>query len=598
VSWKRTALVALVFVLLVAVYIWDHQRVERRKSQEEEEKRIFPWKAEDLTEVILERPQGRLRLARGDKEDWSLLEPVSAKADREELSKLLDGLLGAKKDRTIADEPSDLEAYGLSQPSYTLTLKGKTPPHERTLLLGAKNPTEVYHYAKIQGEKRVFLVSDVVRRDAEKPLLDLRDKKVLGFEPRDVERLTIEAGGQRVTLRKEGEKDWRIEGPETLKADSEAVESLLFRLSRLRAVEFEDDPEDLRSKGMDPPQKKLSLKLKDTSEEQTMLLGLEVEQGSTDGRKKRVWARVEGQNPLVQIESSQLGEIPSEADGWRSKVLMAFERDKVEKVVLRTPSRRLQLRKLAEGAWEMEEPERLPADSVKVSDLLWTIKDSRVERFPKREELGAIEWGESVLEANVWLQGREEPLRLEVGPESPGGGRYAKAQEQEGTVVVSSKLVEELDRFTPWELREKRFVGLDVSKVKRFLARWEGKEMEVVRKGEHDWELLKPQKEPVEGFKATSLLWTIREARFEEPPREGGEDLELGSHPPKFELLAFGEGKEPVVRFVIGGEIPDKSGSYLSWCDPAHRAYVVGGKLLEEIKRDIKALVPSFVEGR
>ncbi len=597
-SWKRTALVALVFTLLLGLYIWDHQRVEKRKSQEQEEKRIFPWKGEDVTEVILERPQGRLRLAREDRDEWSLLEPVSAKADREELSKLLDGLLGAKKDRRIADEPSDLETYGLSQPSYVLTLKAKTPPHERTLLLGAKNPTEVYHYAKIQGEKGVFLVSDVVRRDAEKPLLELRDKKILRFEPRDVERVTIEGLGQRVILRKEGEKDWKIDGAETLKADSEAVESLLFRLSRLRAVDFEDAPGDLQSKGMEPPQKKVSLGLKEAPQEQTMLLGFEVEQGTTDGRKKRVWARVEGQNPLIQIESSQLGEIPSDADGWRSKVLLAFERDKVEKVVLRTSSRSLQLKKLAEGAWEMEEPERLPADSVKVSDLLWTLKDSRVDRFPKREELGAIEWRESVLEANVWLQGREEPLILEVGPESPGGGRYAKAQEQEGAVVVSSKLVEELERFTPWELREKRFVGLEVSKVKRFLARWDGKEMEVVRKGEHDWELIKPQKEPVEAFKATSLLWTVREARFEEPPREKVQDLMVSSSLPKFELLAFGEGKEPLVKFVIGGEIPDKPGSYLCWCDPADRTYVVAGKLLEEIKRDIKALVPSFVEGK
>lgn len=597
-SWKRTAIFALLLIAMVAVYLWDHHRVERRKSQEQEQKRIFPWKVQDVSELILERPQGRVRLAKGDQDDWRIVEPITAKADKEEVRKLIEALLQATKDRSIADDPSELEAYGLSTPPYILTLKAKDPPGERTLVLGAKNPTEVYHYAKIQGEKGVFLVSDVVRRDAEKPLLDLRDKTVLKFEPQSVERLTIEAQGKKVTLQKEGEKIWKILAEEVLKADADAVESLLFRLSRLKASDFDDDPKDLSGKGLDPPGKSLSLKLKEEDKERRILLGLPVEKGGSEGRKPRLWARIEGENPLIQIDSGQLGEIPVEVDGWRYKVLMSFERDKVDKIELKGHSRSVRLRKMAEGAWEMEEPERLPADSVKVSDLLWTLKDSRVDRFPTKEEILRVSWDDITLGASIWLEGKGEPITLEIGPEAPEGGQYARAHEQEEPVVVSKKLVEELEKFTPWELREKRFVSLDVSKVKRFVARWEGKELEVARRGESDWEVTKPKKEPIEPFKATSILWTVREARFQEPPvgKPEGEYLENVS--PKFELLAFGEGKNPLVRFVVSGEIPEKPGSYRAWCEPGDQIYIVAGKLLDEIKRDLKALIPSFVDSR
>lgn len=596
---RKTLLFAIVLAILVGLYLWDHHRVSTRKSQEEEEKKLFQWKPGDVAEVILERPSGTVKLIKEEEGKWALKEPVVAKADQDEVNRLVENLLKARKDRVIAEDPSDLEPYGLTKPAYVVTMKGSNPQGERVVLIGSKNPTEVYHYARLQGEKKVFLVSDALRRDVEKNLLELRDKTLIKFETQDVESVRVAGENQEVVLKKTGDRQWEIEAPGNLHADADAVQSLLFKLSRTKAVAFEDTPQkSLSEMGLDPPKRKIGLKLKGQDGEATILLGEVVEEGTQEGKKQRLWAKLEGDSPVVQIEASQVGEVPVGVDGWRSKVLISFERDKVAKIELAQGDDVLAIKKVAENQWEVERPERLPADSVKVSDLLWTLKDARAEGFLSPGDLEASVEGPAVLTARVWVEGRQEPLSLEMGPEVPQrGGYYAKAPEQQGSVLVSRKLVEDLKKFSSWELREKRFVSFDVAKARRFHLKWEGKELEVVKKGDGEWQISKPDKEPVDTYKVTSLLWTVREARFEEPPKEKLEQGSLGREEPKFEIRIFTDGKDPSASFNIGAEIPDAGGKRYAWCDPNGPYYVVGKKLLDEITKDLKAIRPSLVEG-
>lgn len=595
-SWRKTIILGLVLVVLAGVYFWDHQRVARQKAEEEEQKKLFPWRLEEVTEVVLQRPAGTVRLARDERNEWVLREPVSARADQEEARRLVEGLLRGRRDRKIAEEPPDLEVYGLNRPEYLVTVRGKSAEGERVLLLGSKNPTEVYYYARLQGGKEVFLVSDTLRRDADKPLVELRDKTVLSFDTNRVQALTIAGDGQEVTVEREAEKQWRIVGPQGRVADGDAIQSLLFRLSRLRAVAFHDTPEkSMAEMGLDPPERKLVVRLKDPEEQRVLIIGREAPSGSTEVKKPRLWAKVEGDFPVVEVESSQVGEIPLGEDGWRSKTLISFEREKVERVELVRGDGTLALRKVGQNQWEIEGPERLPADPVKVSDLLWTLKDGRVSRFPTGEEAKGASLEKPLLLARVWLQGQDRPLEAIVGGTTQDGqGNYARVPAQEETVVVAREFVEGLQKITAWELREKRFVNFDVSKVERILIKWEGREVELLRKGEGSWQL---QREEVEAYRVTSLLWTVREARFEEILAERPGDAQIGREAPKFQVEVFGDGRELLGRFSIGAEVPGRQGARYAWGDPQGQIYVVGSKLLQEIARDLKTISPSLVEG-
>ncbi len=595
-SWRKTVFLGIVLALLAGLYLWDHQRVAKQKALEEEKKKLFPWKPEEVSEVVLQRPTDTIRLVREEEKGWLIKEPVRTKADQEEARRLVEGLLRSKKDRVVAEEPTDLQAYGLKEPKYVVKVRGQSPGEERSLLVGAKNPTEVYHFCQLQGQKEVFLVSDTLRRDAEKSLMELRDKNLLSFDASKVQSLKISGGKKEILLLKEEEKQWRIGEPKGLKADADAVQSLLFRLSRLRALAFEDTPSRPPSElGLDPCERKIELTLSDPEEKKVLLVGKEVElQEKGEDKKTRLWAKLEGDFPVVQVEASQVGEVPLEKDDWRSKVLVSFDRERVQRLEVIRGEQTLALRKVAQNQWEIEKPEQLGADPVKVSDLLWSLKDARASKFPGREGLGQEMLDPPVMLARIWLEAQDKPLELRLGQATPDGqGYYAKVPAQEEMVEVPSSFLEEMKKATAWELREKRFVNFEVSRARKVLLRWEGQEMELRKKGDSVWRLERPEQKELETYQVSGLLWSVREARFEAIPEQRPSDADIGMDLPQFHIELFEEGKEPVARMSVGKELKDGSGLRYAWSDPQGQVYLIGKKFLEQISRDLKSISPS-----
>ncbi len=592
-SWRRTLILAILLVLLSGLYFWDRQQVQKEKAREEEEKKIFPWSVEQLTQAVVQRPQGKLLLTRGDGEQWLIQEPVQAKGEKESVRGFLESILKVRRDRKIADDAADLEPFGLVRPEYVITLQGKEPDGERIVHLGAKNPTEVYYYARVEGEKGVFLVSDMMRREADKKVFDLRDKTLLAYPPARFRELVLSSGEQSVGLRREGETQWRIVGPENRPADGDAVQSLLFRLSRLRAAAFEDEAaKSLSEMGLDPDRKRVVMRLQDPEEEVVLRLGSLVE-GGQDPQRPRVYAQVDGASSAVQVEQQSVGEIPVDADGWRSKTLMVFERDKTERVELSRGTETLSIRKSGPNTWEIEEPEKLPADSMKVNDLMWVLKDGRAARFPKGEALPAS-WENPLVRVRLWAEGAAEPMELLVGEEAPGGsGYYVRAPAQEEVVLVAPKFVEELRQVSVQELRERRILSFDAVNIQRLQAVWEGQTLELVRKGDASWRKIQPQEGEMEGHRVMGLLWALRETRFEEILDRPPEPPVRGRGEPGLQVSLWADAKEPVASLGVGEELQDRPGSRYAWGGGESPVYVVGPKVMEELGRELKDMISA-----
>ncbi len=593
-SWRKLLILAMILVLIGGFYLWDQERIRKGKTLEDEQKKIFPWSSDKVTELRIQRPSGSLHLNRGEKDEWALLSPVQAKADPDQVRSLLEALLRARRDRSIAEDPTEVEPYGLSNPEVTIALKGREPEGERVVLLGAKNPTEVYYYAQIQGEKAVFLVSDVVRREASKEAFDLRSKSLWRFSTDKVEELVLSSGGKGLTLRREPEVSWRIVEPGSYLADKDAVESLLFRLSRLKAVGFEDDPKSLKEMGLDPPQREILLRLKESQEEKRLDVGREVPREKDEGkveRKPLLYARVGGSAGVVTVEAQGLGDLPTGVVDWRNKVLLSFERDRVRRVEIHRPNVSLALARVGQTQWEIERPERLPADALKVNDLLWALKDARVSRFP--EEDPGLPWEEPAVQVALWLEGSQEPLNLLLGkPTSDEQGLYAKATAQEKVVVVTPKLAKDLD-VSVKELRDRKLVSFDISKLQRVQIIWEGRTLELNRKGEV-WKVQPSSQGEVEAHKVTGLLWALREAKFEEMLSAPPEPEALGRDRPRVKATLWTKEGE-VGPLVIGRSLPDRPNVFYGWVREDSPVYLLEAKILDDLKREIKDVSPEFL---
>ncbi|MFQ5716441.1 MAG: DUF4340 domain-containing protein, partial [Nitrospinales bacterium] len=99
-----------------------------------------------------------------------------------------------------------------------------------------------------------------------------RAEKILLFETKDVDEISIESPLQTKVLKRQASDTWELVKPLETKADNDTAQALLSSLHDARFTKLvEENPENLAVYGLDTPSLKIVLKLKD--EEKSVLLG-------------------------------------------------------------------------------------------------------------------------------------------------------------------------------------------------------------------------------------------------------------------------------------------------------------------------------------
>jgi hypothetical protein len=135
-------------------------------------------------------------------------------------------------ERLVDDKSSDLQRYGLSQPSFELDVTEKDSKSQR-LLLGDDTPAGSAVYAALAGDPRVFTIAGYTRSSLEKGLNDLRDKRLVTVNADKISR--VEIAGKNGDIEFGRNKDeWQILKPKPMRADSDAVSELVRKLTDAR----------------------------------------------------------------------------------------------------------------------------------------------------------------------------------------------------------------------------------------------------------------------------------------------------------------------------------------------------------------------------
>jgi hypothetical protein len=215
--------------------------------------------------------------------DWILTAPQRDRLD----PKAADAFLAAVPDlwaekfvapASPADAAAALTKYGLQPPERTLQVAG--PGGAKKLLVGGQSSvntrkvmrpqptppgspfplppreetvTEEYRYAKLEGNDQIFEIKADKLKDVFVPLDTLRDAQTVRFKPDDARSLEVVAGGQTISLVKEGAR-WKLVKPFQADADAAKVSDLLTKLAGLEARD-KDVLTDLKPEmyGLDKP---------------------------------------------------------------------------------------------------------------------------------------------------------------------------------------------------------------------------------------------------------------------------------------------------------------------------------------------------------
>ena len=125
---------------------------------------------------------------------WQLVEPAKAPADESELTSITSSLASLEMQRVVDENAGDLKQYGLEPARIEVAFRSKGQKDPRRIELGEKTPTGGDLYARVPGQKRVFLVSSFLDSTFNKTPFALRDKTILKIERDKADSLEIVEG--------------------------------------------------------------------------------------------------------------------------------------------------------------------------------------------------------------------------------------------------------------------------------------------------------------------------------------------------------------------------------------------------------------------
>ncbi|MGD9895591.1 MAG: DUF4340 domain-containing protein [Candidatus Methylacidiphilaceae bacterium] len=354
---------------------------------------------------------------------WQLVKPLTARADPAKVEEWLSSLTTLRIRKFVSDDGAALNPYGLASPSDQIWIdqKGEKPAEER-LLIGSPVPGEPNDvYAKKLSDNAVFtLPAATVQSLARGFFQDVRDRHVLpSFSVSEVARFEVDQDRRSIAFTKRGQ-GWTVDG-EGYKGlvDGERVEAFLRSLRSLETKTFvQDVPSDLRSFGLDRPDRKVMIQLGEAIGKSPAPTDLLFGRSDKDGTYVK-----NSLEPFVyRIDSRWLQELPKDAWQWKSLEVVQMQSKDVQEVKLAFPSSSVTIRTSSDGRILVNGAEGAAAQQAKaaVNDLC----SLRAVRWlgPVRPEFGLAK-----PEATVAIQSARRVV-IRIGALLPGGGRAAQIE--------------------------------------------------------------------------------------------------------------------------------------------------------------------------
>jgi len=144
-----------VFAVLCAWFVLYEKDIKIKHTQAEENtKRFVSFAKDDIQELVLtiqkEGEPQTIHIQRMD-DKWTITEPVEDLADNVIMDSMLTALTNAKRERTVDDNPSDLEPYGLKNPTIIIkAIKDSTTPAVE-IALGGRDPRRKRNLYQVYG---------------------------------------------------------------------------------------------------------------------------------------------------------------------------------------------------------------------------------------------------------------------------------------------------------------------------------------------------------------------------------------------------------------------------------------------------------------
>lgn len=258
-------------------------------------------------------------------------------------------------------------------------------------------------------------------------------------EEKEVEEIAITRSEGRIVLKREGNA-WRLIEPVQATADDIEVTSLLHTLLEAKEERRIDDaPTNLADYGLDYPSIQLGLTLKSGKTSPTLLLGDLNPNGRSVYAKRPDQPAVFLATVVVRLRTDK------KPDDFRNKTLLVLEPNQVTRVEITIKGQPISLSQAEEKGWEISGPIKARADAAVIGQMLWKIKDARVNTFvdsgPDAKRKYGLERPDLIIELKD--AGSVKRLLLKKAAD-PQVGVYALTEPGEDVVTLDAAFLDSL----------------------------------------------------------------------------------------------------------------------------------------------------------
>lgn len=310
---KTVFWVFVLFLLGGAFYLYD-MRSEGTKEEAEAEKRLAPFDAKEVFSISIHKKGAPPVVVVREGDGWVLDSPISAQGDAEEIDRYVGRITGAKYDGVLFEKAAkeNLDEMGLSDPVLTVVIATGNGA-KKTLYFGDVGPTHNVSFASVKDDPRVFRINTDIKSDADRDAYQMRDKRLVSFDPTRAKRMEIRwTGGEKISLEQRAEGKWNTTGVADGRTDfMRLMETIVkLRASKIKAF-VEEEKKDLEKYGLRTPRAVVSFIDADGAKHSISV-------GSRD-KESRGYYAVADNTGVVLLEEDLVDSIPRSAADLEDK---------------------------------------------------------------------------------------------------------------------------------------------------------------------------------------------------------------------------------------------------------------------------------------
>lgn len=579
-------LFGVVAVLFALVYVFEIRKPEESTGKSRNLGKMLLLEKGSVAKVELAYSDAnyeKILCSRDESGQWQIEEPLKAKADQEEMDRLITKVITKNVQSTLKN-PGTLAEYGLEDPRVTATFHLSDGTF-RILMLGDTAPIENYVYIKQKSTPDISLVPASIVDDLTKFVSDLRDRTVIALNSLDAQKIQLKYINRDAIVCEKSGFEWKIVEPISAKADANEMENIIMDLKDLKVDVFIDDElppaeqaDSLSHYGLSQPQIEVTVSFRDGTSK-SLLVGKE--------KNGSVYVKLASDKTVFLVSGKIIGKLVKRPNDLRDRTIMAFQTRSVEKLELRYPGQSVICEKRSheeEEAWEITSPAKAKADRSQIDEILRKLQELRADQFvsDEPEDLAVYGLTQPVIQAIIYTGGAE-PERLLVGKKT-GDSVYVKTASGGSVYLVNARIVDDLSK-KPLDLHDRQVMKFAKEDVKRIELKYGDSNIACVKQ-ERDWRLVEPIRETAKNYVVDDMLQKLADLKTERFVAERAARLsEYGLDQPDVEMtVIFRDVSKKTLQ--VGKKLPDTD-SYYAKLAAEDIIFVISKDVVDELRKDV-----------